>query len=198
MSALFLELVPAYGVLTLGIATFLSCIAMPIPASLIMLAGGAFAAGGDLDVGPTYAACLLGAVTGDQAGYAIGARGAGLIDRIEASSRARARLIARARRFSIRWGAPGVFFSRWLVSPLGPYVNLLFGAARAHRATFTFWSVTGEIVWVSIYVGLGYAFSGYIAQIAEVAGNIVGLLAALVLAVVLARIIWSRHGPHPS
>ena len=81
---------------------------------------------------------------------------------------------------------------------MGPYVNLLFGAARAHRATFTFWSVTGEIVWVSIYVGLGYAFSGYIAQIAEVAGNIVGLLAALVLAVVLARIIWSRHGPHPS
>jgi membrane-associated protein len=193
-----LALVPTYGVAVLALATFLSCIAMPIPASLIMLAGGAFAAGGDIALVPAVIACLAGAILGDQAGYWIGARGAGLIDRIEAQHPSRAVLIARARNFSARWGAPGVFFSRWLVSPLGPYVNLISGAARATWTIFTTWSVLGEIVWVSIYIGLGYAFSGYIAQIAQVAGNFVGLLVALVLALALGRVIWVRVTPQSS
>ncbi|MAM60111.1 VTT domain-containing protein [Maritimibacter sp. UBA3975] len=190
-----LALVPTYGVAVLAIATFLSCIAMPIPASLIMLAGGAFAAGGDIALAPALIACLAGAILGDQAGYLIGARGAPLIDRIEAQHPARAVLIVRARNFSARWGAPGVFFSRWLVSPLGPYVNLLSGASRAVWPVFTTWSVAGEVVWVSIYIGLGYAYSGYIAEIAEVAGNFVGLLVAIVLALALGRVIWVRVTP---
>lgn len=187
-----LSLVPTYGVAVLVVATFLSCIAMPIPASLIMLAGGAFAAGGDIGLTPAIAACLVGAVLGDQAGYAIGARGAGLLDRIEAQYPARAVLIARARNFTAKWGAPGVFFSRWLVSPLGPYVNLISGASRARWVRFTTWSVLGEIVWVSIYIGLGFTFSGYIADIAQVASNFVGLLAAIAVAIVVGRIVYAR------
>ncbi|WP_298499432.1 VTT domain-containing protein [uncultured Maritimibacter sp.] len=192
MSDTLVALVPTYGLVLLGLATFLSCIAVPMPASLIMLAGGAFAAGGDLESIPVWLACWVGAVVGDQAGYGIGHRGAALIDRIEAQYPARAVVLARARNFTAKWGAVGVFLSRWLVSPLGPYVNLLSGASRTDWRVFTLWSALGEVIWVSIYVGLGYVFSSNIAEIAQIAGNFSGLLVALLLAGLLGRIIWTR------
>ncbi|MBV7409901.1 DedA family protein [Maritimibacter sp. DP1N21-5] len=196
MTGDLVALVPTYGLALLGAATFFSCIAVPIPASLIMLAGGAFAAGGDLDVATTFIACLAGALAGDQAGYAIGQRGATLIDRIEARYPARAVVLARARTFTAKWGAPGVFLSRWLVSPLGPYVNLLSGASRTHWRVFTIWSALGEVIWVGLYVGLGFLFSAHIADIAQIAGNFSGLLVAILVAVLLGRIIWTRIVEH--
>jgi len=41
-------LVANYGSLALFVITFLSCLAVPVPASLMMLTGGAFAASGDM------------------------------------------------------------------------------------------------------------------------------------------------------
>ena len=39
--------------------------------------------------------------------------------------------------------------------------------------------VLGEVVWVTVYVGLGMVFASQVAVVAEVMGNVVGLLAAL-------------------
>ena len=43
-----LALVPTYGLLLVALGTFLSCLALPVPSSLIMLSAGGFAAAGDL------------------------------------------------------------------------------------------------------------------------------------------------------
>ena len=40
MTDLFFSLVSTYGAFVVGIATFLSCLALPIPSSFVMLAGG--------------------------------------------------------------------------------------------------------------------------------------------------------------
>jgi len=76
MTELFLSLVIQYGVIILFVTTFLSCIALPVPASLVMLAGGGFAANGDLSLAGVLGAAYLGAVLGDQAGFRIGRSGA--------------------------------------------------------------------------------------------------------------------------
>jgi membrane protein DedA with SNARE-associated domain len=72
---MLLALVPEHGVPVLFVATFLSCLAVPIPSSLLMLAAGAFVASGDLAALPVAAAALGGAVLGDQLGYGIGHSG---------------------------------------------------------------------------------------------------------------------------
>ncbi|WP_238366517.1 DedA family protein [Mesobacterium pallidum] len=187
-----LSALAAYGVLLLGAVTFFSCLALPVPSSLMMLTSGAFVASGDLPLAAAVGSAFTGAVLGDQAGYMLGRGGSGLLDRAAAHPK-RGPLIQRARKMMQERGGLGVFFSRWLVSPLGPYVNLVAGAARTDRVQFTAWSIAGEAIWVSVYVGLGTFFASNIDEVAEVAGNLSGLLAALALTVVSGWFLLRAH-----
>lgn len=178
MTELLFALVSAYGTLVIAATTFLSCLAVPIPSSFVMLAGGAFVASGDLALGAVLASAFGGAVLGDQTGYRAGRYGgARLEDRI-ARHPARAAVLARARSTVERWGGIGVFFSTWLVAPLGPWVNLIAGATGMSALRFTIWDAVGEAVWVAIYVGFGYAFAANIETLAGILGNAVGALSA--------------------
>lgn len=84
-----------------------------------------------------------------------------------------------------------MFFSTWLFAPLGPWVNFIAGSARLHWARFTIWDILGEVIWVTIYIGLGYIFAANISEVSDVAGNIAGILATLALAG--AMIFWIRQ-----
>ena len=188
MSEYFMELVPDYGLWLIAVVTFLSCLAVPVPSSLLMVAGGAFAAAGDLSLGGTLLAAYGGAVVGDQTGFAIGKRGSGIFERLRAHGGQRQALLERARKFADERGAWAVFLSRWLLSPLGPYVNFIGGASGLNWTTFTLWAAAGELFWVGIYTGLGFAFADQIEMVADIAGNISGFLAAGAMALVLGRL----------
>ncbi|MDP5362716.1 MAG: DedA family protein, partial [Paracoccaceae bacterium] len=69
MSELALALIADYGVPLLFAVTFLSCLAIPVPSSLLMLASGGFAATGDLTLSSVVLAAYVGAVLGDNSGY---------------------------------------------------------------------------------------------------------------------------------
>ncbi|WP_425101173.1 DedA family protein [Tropicibacter sp. S64] len=150
MTDTLLALVPVYGGWILMAVTFLSCLAIPVPSSLLMLAGGAFAASDDLALLTVLASALGGALAGDQTGYLLGRKGGTpLIARLETHERS-AGLIARARRMITERGVVSVFLTRWLFSPLGPYVNFIGGAMGLDWRRFTAGSVSGESVWVLI------------------------------------------------
>lgn len=189
MTETILALVPTYGLALIAAATFLSCLALPIPASLVMLSAGGFGAAGDLVVWQAMAAALVGAVLGDQLGYHLGRIGARALHHRPLSPK-RAALMAKATAYLHQNGAWAVFFSRWLVSPLGPYVNFAGGAARLDWAGFTRAGVAGEAVWVTIYVGLGAVFADDILALADLLGSASGFLAALAVAATLA--FWLR------
>ena len=68
MTELIFELLAGYGVAIVFIVTFLSCFALPIPSSLLMLASGGFAATGDLSLMAVGLSAFGGAVLGDNSG----------------------------------------------------------------------------------------------------------------------------------
>ncbi len=178
MTDQIIALVPTYGLSLLVLIVFLSCLALPVPSSLVMLTSGSFVGAGDLSLVPTFLAALGAAVAGDQIGYLIGRKGGGkLLNRI-ASTRDRQALLDRAKNWTDQRGGPGVFLSRWLVSPLGPYVNFIGGATGLAWGRFTIWGAAGEAVWVTLYVGLGFVFSDNISAVAELASDFSGMLAA--------------------
>ena len=72
MTETVFALVSSWGPWVIFASAFLSCLALPIPTSLMMLTGGAFVASGDLALWEVVAAAWTGAVLGDQAGYLIG------------------------------------------------------------------------------------------------------------------------------
>lgn len=177
MSDAIFALVPAYGGWVIFIATFLSCLALPMPASLIMLGGGAFAASGDLVLWTSALSAYVGAVAGDHAGYLVGRRGGtGFVDRLKTRVDI-GDTVAKAAEILGKRGVSAVFLTRWLFSPLGPYVNFISGAAGLKLRVFIIGSLTGEAVWVLLYVGLGYGFAAHINEIAEVASDLAGILA---------------------
>ncbi|MGI1663216.1 DedA family protein [Palleronia sp. KMU-117] len=197
MTELFFSLVSTYGALVIGVTTFLSCLALPIPSSFVMLAGGAFVASGDLTLLAVVGAAYAGAVIGDQAGYRAGRYGGQRLETRIAQVPARAALVARARAFVARWGAAGVFFSTWLVAPLGPWVNVAAGATGMGAVRFTFWDALGEAIWVAIYVGLGYAFAANIDALAGLLGNAVAAITAAAVAAGLGLLLLRAARTRP-
>lgn len=190
MTELIFSLVTDYGVIVIFASAFLSCLALPIPTSLMMLTGGAFVASGDLTFWTVGVAAFVGAVLGDQTGYLIGRTGgSALVDRL-AKSPARAAVLKRARSMVKKRGGLGVFFSTWAVAPLGPWVNFVAGATGLPWARFTVADVPGEAIWVTLYVGLGFIFMDQVANVADVLSDVIGLLVALVVAIAMA--FWIR------
>lgn len=190
MTDTIFALVTTWGALVIFASSFLSCLALPIPTSLMMLSGGAFVAAGDLALWQVIAGAWGGAILGDQTGYLIGRHGgAPLVDRI-ARTPARRAVLTRARRLVDRRGGLGVFFSTWLFAPLGPWVNFIAGTTGLNWLRFTIWDVLGETIWVTVYVGLGYGFASQIEAVSDILGSAVGLLAGL--AVALAMGVWIR------
>jgi len=189
MTEQLLALIPVYGFWLLLGVTFLSCLALPIPASIVMLTAGGLSASGDLGLWQAASGALIGAILGDQTGFAIGrSGGTALIGRLRANP-SRAPLIDRATGLLQTRGVSGVFLSRWLFSPLGPWLNFASGAAAMSWPHFTLAGISGEIVWVALYVGLGFAFADSIAALGQIGGALSGVLAAGVLTIGLGYLL---------
>ncbi|MEZ5779430.1 MAG: VTT domain-containing protein [Paracoccaceae bacterium] len=179
MTDWFLSLVPEYGLWLLAATTFLSCLAVPVPSSMMMLAAGGFAAAGDLALPSTVAAALTGAVLGDQAGFGLGRLGGpALIARLSTAPN-RARALDRARALLARRGDLAIFLTRWLFSPVGPWANFAAGAGGLTWVHFSFWGVAGELVWVGLYTGMGHAFAGNLEAAGDLLSSGLGLVGGL-------------------
>lgn len=92
-------------------------------------------------------------------------------------------LLRRAEAFATRCGALGIFLSWWLVTGLGPSINLTSGVAAYPWAKFLLWDILGEAVWVSGYVTLGFFFSDQMHIVADVLANLGWFLIAVLVAV---------------
>jgi membrane protein DedA with SNARE-associated domain len=193
MTETLLALVPEWGALLIALVNFLACLALPLPASLFMLAAGAFAAAGDLAVLPLWIGAICGALLGDQCGFWMGRGfGPGILARLRRRRRTAA-LVNRAVSWLDQRRLPAIFLSRWLVSALCPYVNFSAGAARISWAGFTLPAVAGTCVWVSIYIGLGYSFSGDLEALGSVLANLVAAIAAGIVTMILWQML-GRNG----
>lgn len=184
MTDLFFSLVASWGLLVIAASAFLSCLAVPLPTFAVMLAGGAFAAAGDLALWQVLTTAYLAALAGDQAGFQLGRLGGHWLDTHVAAQPARAALLARAREMVDRWGGVSVFLSTWAVAPLGPWVNFAAGAAHFSPLRFVLWDAIGEAIWVGAYVALGYLFGSHLEALAALVSDWGGLLTAGVVALV--------------
>ena len=186
-----LALVPQYGLWLLVATTFLSCLALPIPASIFMLTAGGFVAMGELGFWPALLAASLGGILGDQVGFWAGHHWGAPLLAHGARDRRHQAVLMRAKTMLAANGMMTIFLTRWLFSPLGPWVNLMTGAARYSPMRFALGSIAGETVWAGIYIGFGFVFAGNIAAANDLLGSVLGLIAALSAVVVLG--LWLRH-----
>lgn len=183
MTAQLLEFLTSYGLPAAAVLLAIGQFGLPLPTSLALLTLGALAANGDADLLTAFVFALSGAALGDQAGFFAGrfvaARSAdddtGLLGRLARTAQAAEPMMA-------KWGSSGVFLTRWLFTPLGPAINIASGIAGLPWIVFTAWGLAGEILWVSIYITLGFTFGSNIETLAGILGNLTMALAMLALA----------------
>jgi membrane-associated protein len=174
-----------YGVPLLFAVVAIASVGVPFPVSLTLVAAGSFAKQGEMGLLPVILAGSLAAILGDQIGYGLARwRGRGLVIRISRRIGGESK-IKKAEALTKRWGGIGIFFSRWLVTQLGPWLNVTSALAGYPWRRFILWDVLGEVLWVVLYVMLGYIFSDRVQYIAEILGNLAWAILALIVAIIL-------------
>jgi len=174
-----------YGLPVLFTALLVGSIGLPFPASLLLLAAGSFVAQDELGLWPVLALAAAGAILGDNIGYALGRWGgrrltAGLSRLVGSQER-----LEQTEAWLKRWQGAGIFLSRWLLTPLGPLVNIISGTSRYPWPRFLLYCVSGEVLWVVLYVMLGRSFSDRVLAMSDFFRDLTWALVGLLLATVL-------------
>lgn len=194
LTGLLLTALLNYGAVMLGGTLFLAALGLPLPASMVLIAAGAFAQQGVLGAQAAAAAALAGAVLGDSGSYGLGRFAA---PRIPARMRA-SPLWTRATALFARWGLLGIFLTRFLLTPVALPVNLLAGSTRYPWPRYMAAVIAGEATWVGLFGGAGYAFARQWESISSLVSDGGGVLLGAVLVAMAGRWLWrhrSRRGP---
>ncbi|MGA3040487.1 MAG: DedA family protein [Bryobacteraceae bacterium] len=179
-----------YGSPALFAVVMVASIGVPLPVTLLLIVTGSLVAQGVMPMWWAIALASTGSVLGDQIGYAIGRwGGAALVSRFAGLLGGPER-IAKAEDHARRWEGPGVFFTRWLVTPLGSLINFASGIAEYPWLRFLFWDVLGEALGAVLYIVLGRIFSDRVMELDAALGDFSWMILALVAAAVLGWVIW--------
>ncbi|SFN96846.1 membrane protein DedA, SNARE-associated domain [Cohaesibacter marisflavi] len=191
MTETILALIPSYGLWVIFLTLLLCALAVPLPGSMLMIAAGSFASTGDIDLYLAMTVAYAGFIAGDQTAYGIAhALGPRLMDRFRKSNKV-APMVGRAERLLDRRGVLAVFLSHTIVSPVGPWVNYLCGAARMKWVHFSAASVVGAACWVAAYGLVGYYFADRLAELAQLANDGMGFIAAFAVAAGAGWWLWA-------
>jgi len=190
LSDYLLSTLGVYGLPVLFGALLVGSAGVPVPASLLLVAAGSFVDQGELGLWQTLSLAAAGAVVGDNVGYAVGRWGGrrltGRLGRLVGGESK----VSAAEAWLKRRGGLGVFLSRWLLTPLGPVVNLTAGASQYPWPRFLIFDVLGEALWVTLYVLLGKLFSDRVQELSDLLGDFTWALLGLVAAAVLGALLF--------
>jgi membrane protein DedA with SNARE-associated domain len=152
----------------------------PLPGEPVLLGAGALAGTGHLRLWITAALALAGTVVGDLIWYEIGRRGGQRVLKwmcrlsIEPDTCVRSGEDAFA-----RWGANALLAAKFLPG-LNSIGQPLAGALGMSRPRFVIFDVLGAVLWVGLYVGLGYALNDQLAEVAVRAERLGGWAIAII------------------
>jgi membrane-associated protein len=185
MNDQLLSLVSQYGSPALFGIVAIAALGAPLPITLLLILSGSMVAQGAMNLWWVIGLASAGSILGDQAGYAIGRWGGQAavtrlrgvfgkgvdVKAVEAKTR--------------NWGGPGIFITRWLLTPLGPWINLACGTTGFPWRRFLFWDALGETTGAAIFIFIGRIFSDRVMAMDAMLGDITWALVALVAAVIL-------------
>jgi len=191
MSEQILAALARYGFPALFAVVTVASIGIPLPVTLLLIVTGSLAAQGVLNIWGAIAVAALGSIAGDQIGYAIGRWGGKALAARLTGLLGKGDRLRQMEAGANKLGGSGIFLSRWLVTPLGPWINFASGIAGYSWLRFIFWDVAGELLDAVLYICVGYAFSDRVQQAAEVMGNLAWAFVGIAIAAFLG---WKLFG----
>lgn len=180
ISSYLLTWVISYGTPVIALLLFLGGIGIPVPASLLVIAAGAFSQQGILDPVTASLVGLLAVITGDSISYLIGKKATGLMTPRMVSEAD----FARAGDLFVRFGGGMIVITRSILSVLAIPTNLIAGSIKYPFSRFLIFDTAGEIIWIIGYGSLGYIFGAEWETVSDFLSNSGGFLAAILIVVI--------------
>src|SRR6266487_1951603 len=179
MSDYLLTQIINHGSPLFALFLFLGALGVPVGASLLVIAAGAFSQQGILTWYSTALFGLLGAVLGDAISFGIGYYAKDWVDahlgKSPAWSSARDTFDSRA--------GTAVYLTRFLITALAVPINLIAGGSGIRFRRFMTYDAVGELTWIILYGGLGFWFGTQWELVSNFISNFGGLLLGIVFLV---------------
>jgi membrane protein DedA with SNARE-associated domain len=177
MSDFLLTQLVNYGAPLFGLVLFLGALGVPVPASLLLIAAGAFSQQGILDAVSTATLGLVGVVSGDSLSFGMGYFARGWATRKFGNSQvwknAQDSFAARA--------GMAVYLTRFLITALAVPTNVIAAGSNFQFRKFILYDIAGEATWIILYGGLGYWFGSQWELVSDFMNSFGGLMLGLVL-----------------
>lgn len=168
---------------------------LPIPATALLIAAGAFAAQGYFDLYSIFIYGFFASILGDIAGYFISFRyGRNIFIRVGLKGLLTSPRFQALETLFAHHSTSTIFSSRFLTTSLGPSVNILSGLTKISYKKFLFYDIVGELLYVVLFSGLGYIFSDQWETISQISGDMSTILVLAILLLVLFTVIWRVNG----
>jgi membrane protein DedA with SNARE-associated domain len=156
-----------HGYAFLFASVFANQVGLPVPSVLCLLAAGALAATGRLDVIPTVGVAVVGCVLADCVWYEAGRRrGERVLRALHRFAPDPEMATSRAKRTFARFGSLLLLVAKF-VPMLDAVVPPLAGTSRTGRVRFLAFDAMGSALWASAYTALGYVFSHDLDRVAD-------------------------------
>jgi membrane protein DedA with SNARE-associated domain len=163
----------------------------PVPGETALIAAGALAAQGRLDIALVIGLAATAAIVGDNIGYVIGRKGGRrLLERPGRFERQRTRVLEIGEPFFERHGAKAVFFGRWILG-LRVWASWLAGITHMPWQRFLLFNALGGITWAATVGTLAYLAGDGVEKIVRDFG--LGALAVLAVAAAALLIVHRRR-----
>lgn len=187
MSEFLLTQVINFGTPLVGLILFLGALGLPIGASLVVIAAGAFSQQGILSWPSSAILGLIGAILGDTLSFSMGYFAKNWSEKRFGNSPI---WINASHAFQNRAGLT-IFLTRWLVTAVAIPTNLIAGGSGYKLSRFMIYDIAGEIIWISLYGGLGYLFGSQWELVYDFMSNFGGLILGLAIFGFGIRQVWN-------
>jgi membrane protein DedA with SNARE-associated domain len=185
-----LEFLLHHGYAVLLAWVFAEQIGLPVPSVPILLAAGALAGSGRFNFAGSIFLSLFACLLADSSWYALGrVRGIKVLQLLCKISLEPDSCVRRTEGLFAKQGARSLVFAKF-VPGLGTVAPPLAGIFHMRPSRFLLFDMFGALLWSSLYVGLGYIFSGEIERIAEHAFHLGSGLGVLVVGGLAAYIAY--------
>ncbi|MGI8847558.1 MAG: DedA family protein [Candidatus Dormibacteria bacterium] len=192
-----MDLATRYGYIVVFLGVGAESMGVPVPGETTLLVGAVLAGHGNLSPWLVGGVGWLGAVVGDNIGYAVGRRWGGRLLRLRFVQRVyRPEHLQRAERFFDKHGWAAVFFGRF-VAILRIFAGPLAGLHHMPWTHFVAANAAGAAVWVTTIVIIGLLIGSNLDAAANLVARMgyvgLGLTVVAVISIMATRALLRRR-----
>lgn len=189
-----LEFVAQNGYLVVFLGVLLEQLGAPLPTPLLLLAAGALAGLGQLDLTLVILLTVAAALIGDVIWFYIGrSRGFQVLNFLCRISLEQDSCVSGAKGVFTRHGERSLILSKFIPG-FSTFAQPLAGATGMSVSRFLIFDGLGAFIWAAVFVGLGFIFSERFEQVAGYAESFSGWFGVAVVAVLLVYVGWKFAG----